>query len=394
LLKESERDQKFAISIFRELGDTENIARSLFRLASTMLIMGHYDEGLEILDEAILHTRESGNRSIEGNVFGLRGVFQQEMGKYEDALRSQETALAITLEVGDKADELSALNSISNVLYRMGRQDEARHFALDALKASREFRNRRAEANVLCALGLVELATNHDQEALDYFEKSLKMHEEIGRKFAQGAIHWNLGLTSYNLLNFEKGLEHAREAIRLYKEVGNRYRTAAKLNLLPLVLIEMGRIEEAIACIEEYERDYTDIYDFRIRVEASYTRGCLALSEGDIEDAERHFNTALDIAQKNNSIGKAAQSLQSLGMIRLKQGKTSEAEACLRRGCEALDGTEYFGNYLPEAEYYLMTGNTEETVTYARKAYIRAEASGNSEVLRRSKEILEELGAD
>jgi len=40
LLKESERDQKFAISIFRELGDTENIARSLFRLASTMLIMG------------------------------------------------------------------------------------------------------------------------------------------------------------------------------------------------------------------------------------------------------------------------------------------------------------------------------------------------------------------
>lgn len=50
-----------AVSIFRELGDIENIARPLFRLAGTMLIMGRYDEGLRILDEAILHTRESGN---------------------------------------------------------------------------------------------------------------------------------------------------------------------------------------------------------------------------------------------------------------------------------------------------------------------------------------------
>jgi class 3 adenylate cyclase/tetratricopeptide (TPR) repeat protein len=394
LLKDSEKDQRFAVSIFRELGDTENIARSLFRLASTLLIMGRYDEGLGILDEAIPYTRESGNRSIESNIFGLRGIFLQEIGKYEDSLKSQETALAITREVGDKADELSALNSISNVLYRLGRHDEARKFALDCLKASREFRNRRAEANVLCALGLVELATNHDLEALDYFHQSLKVHEEIGRKFAQGALHWNLSLTYYNLLQFEEGLQHAREAIWLYKEVGNRHRTAAKLNLHALVLIEMGRTEEAIACIEEYERDYTDIDDPGIRIEASYARGYLALRREDLEEAENHFNAALEIARENNKAGGAAQPLQSIGMIRLMQGKIEEAEEYLRKGCEALDGSQYAGSFLPDAEYYLLTGNTEEALTCARKALARAKAAGNERVLTRSKEILEELGED
>ena len=111
----------------------------------------------------------------------------------------------------------------------------------------------------------------------------------------------------------------------------------------------MGRIGEAITCIEEYERDYTDIDDFKIRVDASYARGCLALSEGDIEEAERHFNTALDIAHKNNSVGNAALSLQSIGMIRLKQGNTGEAEDYLRRSCEALNESEYARPYLPDA---------------------------------------------
>lgn len=71
-----------------------------------------------------------------------------------------------------------------------------------------------------------------------------------------------------------------------------------------------------------------------------------------------------------------------------------ETEEHLRRGCETLDGTEYARTYLPEAEYYLMTGNTEEAVTYARKAHARAKAADNSETMKRSKEILEELRAE
>ncbi|MBN2609544.1 MAG: tetratricopeptide repeat protein, partial [Candidatus Fermentibacteraceae bacterium] len=390
-LRESEEDHLFAVSLFRELGDVENIARSLFRLASTMLLMGRYDEGLEMLDEAIVHARECGNRAIEGNVFGLRGVLQLEKGQYEDALMSQERALAISIEVGDKADELSALNSISYVLYRLGRYDESRQFGLDSLKASREFSNRRAEANILCSLGLVELAMDRNKEALDYFSRSLEIHEEIGRKFAQGALHWNLSLTNYNLLNFQEGLEHAREAIRLYREVGNRVRTASKLALFPVFLIETGRTEEAMACLEERRRDYGDIDDFNIRVQVRYSKGCLALHNEDLEEAERCFASAMDIAGENSSDEYVALSLQNMGLIRLRQGNTAEALDYLRRGCETVDEDSSYRTFLPEAEYFMMTGETEKALGFARKARARAQAAGNKKTVQRSDRIISRL---
>lgn len=393
LLRESEDEQRFAISIFRELEDTENIARSLFRLASTLLLMGRHEEGLLTLDEAIVPAVDSGARTIEANIYSLRGILYLQTGKYGEALKNHLKAIAIYREVGDKSDELSALNSISNAHYRMSNLDEARSFGLEALQASREFDARHTRANVLCTLGLVELASGQDAEAADYFLKSLQAHRDIGNRFAEAAVQWNLSLASYNLLDFDAGLEHAREAIRLYREVGNRYRAASKLNLHPLVLIEMGRTDEAIACLEEYERDFAGIDDVKVIIQSGYARGCLALSNGDLEQAERCFIKALDTARENDCSESVALSLQNLGLIRLEQGNRKEALEYLRQGFEALDDTVYFRNYVPDAEYFLMTGDTERAVHFAGKALARAQATGNSVNLRRSREILEELGA-
>ena len=198
---------------------------------------------------------------------------------------------------------------------------------------------------------------------------------------------------TYQLLDFDEGLEHAREAIRLYREVGNRYRAASKLNLHPLILIEMGRTDEAIACLEEYEMDFADIDDVKVIIQSDYARGCLALSNGDLEQAEKCFIKALDTAKENDCSESVALSLQNLGLIRLEQGIRKEALEYLRQGFQALDDTVYFRNYVPDAEYFLMTGDTKRAVHFAGKALARAQATGNSVNLRRSREILEELGS-
>jgi tetratricopeptide (TPR) repeat protein len=241
-------------------------------------------------------------------------------------------------------------------------------------------------------MGLIELASKRNHEAMDYFLRSLEAHHEIGGKFAEAAVYWNLSLTSYNLLEFEKGTWYAAESIRLYKEVGNRRRAASKLVLYPVTLIEMGRIEEATACIEEYRRDFTDVDDYKITIQLNYATGCLALSRDELRNAEERFLTALEIARENDSNEYVAQSLQNIGLIRLRQGRKDEAEDYLRKGAEALDGSEYFRNFLPDAEYYVMTGEKDEAEYFARKACARARAIGNSGNIERLEEIIRQLG--
>ncbi len=392
LIKQAAEEQADAVSLFRELEDTQNIPKALFRLASTMHLLGRYEDGLEILEEALELARKAGIRTVEANILNQRGVLQLILIQYEQALCSQQSALTLSREIGDRAGELSSLNSMCNALYRMSRNDKAREFGLETLQASRELGERRTEANVLCTLGLVEWGMGRHQVAFDYFGESLKAHRKIGNKTGQAAVLWNLGLLSFNLLCFKEGIEHSWNSIELYREQGNRRRVAVKLAIHSISLTEMGRVNEAAACLEEYENDYSDIDDSNTRMRISFARGELAFKNGALDKAEDYYIKSLEIARKMNTNVTVAQSLQNIGLIRLEQGRPEEAREYLQKGYEAVNGDEYLETFLAYAEYFLMTGRREDAIHFAWKAYARACAAGNRKTMNRSAEILKELG--
>jgi tetratricopeptide (TPR) repeat protein len=265
----------------------------------------------------------------------------------------------------------------------MSLHDEALEFGLETLQASRELGERRTEANVLCTIGLVEWRLNRDQEAFDYFGESLKAHRKIGNKMGQAAVFWNMGLVAFNLLCFEDGIEYGRKSIELYREIGNRRRVASKIIIHSMTLTEMGRTDEAAACLEEYENNYSDIDDSRTCLQFSHARAVFAFRNGEHGKSEDYYNRTLEIAHEMKTNEAVAQSLQNIGLIRLEQGRPEEAREYLQKGYEALDGSEYLETYLAPAEYFLMT---------ARKAYARAEAAGNRKTMNRADDILKELG--
>jgi class 3 adenylate cyclase/predicted ATPase len=393
LTKQAAEEQAYAISLFRELGDTENIPRALFRLASTMYLLGRYDDGLEILEEALELAREAGIRIVEANALSMRGVLQLLLGQYEQALRSQQSALILSRETGDKAGELSSLNSMCNALYRMLRHGEAREFGLETLLASRELGERRTEANVLCTLGLVTWGQRKHEDAYEYFKQSLEAQERIDNKVGQAAVHWNLGLLSLNFVEFEAGAEHISRAIQLYREVGNRRRVASKLILFSIILTEMGRTDEAAACLEECETEFNDIADPVARLRISHAWGAHAYRTGELGKAEACYSRAIELAHEFDTKELIAQSLQKIGLIKLEQGKYEEAREYLQKGYETLEGKEYMVTYLASAEYLLMAGERDNAIHHAEKALERAEAAGNEKTVKRATEILKELGS-
>ncbi len=390
--RQAAEEQAYAVSLFRELEDTQNIPIALFRLASTMHLLGRYEDGLKFLEEALELAREAGIRTLEANILNQRGVLQLILKQNEQALHSQQSALNISREIGYKATELSSLNSMCNALYRMSRFDEAREFSLETLQASRELVERRTEANVLCTLGLIEWGMDRDHEAFDYFEKSLEAQGKLGNKEGQAAVLWNIGLLSYDLLCFEDGIEYSWNSIELYRELGNRRRVAVKLAIHSITLTEMGRLDEAAACLEEYDSNYSDIDDSNTLLRISFARGEIAFKNGELRKAEDYYIQSLQIAREMNSNVVVAQSLQNIGLIRLEQGKPQEAREYLQKGYEAIDGDEYLETFLAYAEYFLMTGGREDAILFARKAYARAEAAGNRKTMNRVDDILRELG--
>jgi len=391
LFEHSIEQQKYAITLFREFEDIPNIARSLFRLASTMHPLGRYEEGLEILEEAHEYALKAGIKTVQADILTLRGVLQLKLGHHEEALQCQRNALTLYRELGDKLGELSSLNSMCNALYRMSRNDEARTFGLETLQASRELGECRSEANVLCTLGLVEWGSDRDSDAHKYFRDSLEAHIRNGSKPGQAAVMWNLSLLSMDLMNFEEGIECGRKSIELYKEIGNRRRVASKLTFQSITLSEMGRTDEAAACLREYEEVYADIDDPATRMRVSFAWGNLALRTGELNRAERYYEQTLELARQIDTNEIVPHALQNTGLIRLQQNRPAEALEYFRKGQEAKDGNEYLETFLAEAEYFLMTDRIEDAALFAKMAYKRAEAAGNRITMERSAEILNQI---
>lgn len=72
-----------------------------------------------------------------------------------------------------------------------------------------------------------------------------------------------------------------------------------------------------------------------LRMRAFYGAGVLADSQGDFEEAQRHFSRMLELAQVEGSEWGVANATNNLGIVALRRGDLSAAESALEKGFQA-----------------------------------------------------------
>jgi transcriptional regulator with XRE-family HTH domain/tetratricopeptide (TPR) repeat protein len=144
------------ISILRESGDTQELAKSLANVGFAFEAAGRLDEALEALQEShALFAREGDNRRVALVLTGI-GSVAYKRGNLTDAVSLCLEGLDAARRSGDQLGQIEALHLLSSAHLRLHQHEQALHEATSALDLSREAGARLMEARTLALLGRVE----------------------------------------------------------------------------------------------------------------------------------------------------------------------------------------------------------------------------------------------
>ena len=164
----------------REGGEADRAYELLGSASDWLQDRGRVREGLGILEpflaEPVLRALKP---ELAGRLLGTVGVAYADLGEVEKAIGYYEQALVISREIGDRRGEGNRLGNLGNAYARLGEVEKAIGYHEQALVISREIGDRRGEGSVLGNLGIAYARLGEVEKAIGLLEQALRIGQEI-----------------------------------------------------------------------------------------------------------------------------------------------------------------------------------------------------------------------
>lgn len=283
-----------ALLIAREINDQEQEADHLSNLGLVYIWMGKAQKGIEYINQALEIARATNDRECEATQLGYLGIAYQDFRDIPRAIQLYEKALAMSRAIGDRTGEATHLCNLGSAYREIGSFKESIECHQTAWGISKRIQFLIGEGRDPECLGLVYHALGDVEKAIAYYQTALKIDKGVER-WGEGMDLCHLGRAYYDLGKMEEALKYHEEALG--------------------IAIEVSVAED--------------------QYEALLGIGMIQHSLGNLPEASRNFKEALklDIPKSHYSCS------PRLGIVRLEEGFTKEADDHLARGireCEAL----------------------------------------------------------
>jgi tetratricopeptide (TPR) repeat protein len=271
-------------------GQANHLALAAMNYGLSLWAISSFDEALPIIDEAVNHSKTSGEKNIASfglaflaNIYSNRGKYDQAfqaiyealdllidydesleargltylvLGSLHFDLEDYETAYEYNVSsykefssIDDRLGMARSTNNAGTALVKLERLDEALEFCRKGLVCYEELNHQGGVAKALRDLGKVYMAMDMTDLALDFFKRSLTIRQKIhesGASQAEGIITCldDIGATYLRMQQHQLALSNLEQALEMAKEI----------NALP----KQYKIHKRIACayklIGEYEK--------------------------------------------------------------------------------------------------------------------------------------------
>jgi DNA-binding SARP family transcriptional activator len=153
----ADRSMRYALAIFRDLGDRANEGMVLNGLASMLETQGRYTDALDVALDALRMLKAAGHWWTQANLENGVGWLYAHMGQYDEALAHCQQALTLHRESGNRGGVADTLDSLGFAYLRLGDLARARSHYEQAIDAYREIGGSFGEGSSLAGLGDVLL---------------------------------------------------------------------------------------------------------------------------------------------------------------------------------------------------------------------------------------------
>jgi CHAT domain-containing protein/tetratricopeptide (TPR) repeat protein len=303
-----------ALPMMSDLKFRRSEANTLYGLGFAHNNLSRIEKAIDCFTQALALYREVRDREWEGRTLVALGNSYNRLGTTEKAIEYREQALAIARETKDRQGEWMALNSLGASYYRLGRTEKAIESYEQALGIAREIKDRLGENTALGNLAGAYHRMGRSEKALEYFEQALGIARETKDRQGEAWVLNNLGVVYGTLSRYEKAIEYNEQALAIFHEIQDREREGNALNRLGGSFSTLGRREKAI---EYFERALAIFREYKIRKgegDALLNLGSEYSELGRREKAIEYLEQALAIKREVKDRVQEGMALENLGL--------------------------------------------------------------------------------
>ena len=277
------------------VNESLTIAEADSLLGVIHMMRGDYPKAMELLKRALDVEEKAGLRRSEGIDRNNLGLVHKAVGNHQEAMRQVEQSLAIAREVKNVRDEAIAMVNRALIHRIAGKLHEARADYREAMKLFEQCGFQEGMAGALLSIGRMEaLADKNYALALENYQKALDIYTRLSLP---------------------------RDRAETLLQLGNVYKyTAAPGRTTRDLVFDDEPTLPAVApdkAIEQSRAYYAQALDIAQQLQsremiwsAHQGLGYADLREGRLEDALRHYMTAIDIV---TSMYASLESVELLG---------------------------------------------------------------------------------
>jgi DNA-binding SARP family transcriptional activator len=321
-----------ARGLAEEVGGTDQLASSLFMLATLYETRGEYERSEELLEETLALGARGGLLS-DSHEFLACSLFHQ--GAFESALEHAERGLAVfdpgyvntaTAAYGDNSG-VSCHSWAALSLWFLGYPDQARSRAAQAVELALDPRARHAHAAALAQAALVSQLRREPGQVAHWAEASIDAAEQGGFVYrgAMATILHGWARAARDPGSADEGIRELQQGLDLSRATGARMDDAYYLGLLADACTRAGRYAEGLTALEAALDSVPRGGRFFYEAELHRLRGQILRSTDRCEEGEAALVRALEVARKRGSPSLELRAAVSLGELLADSGRSEEA---------------------------------------------------------------------
>ena len=317
-------------------------------------------------------------RALRCKALASMGSLALRHAHFDEAEVHLTEALALADELGDTELRLSPLFALGSTRWVQGDLDGARRYWLETLAVAGTVKNDRALGEGYRGLGIVAMCRGNAAEARKYLEQSCQKFDQLGLHSALAISRVNLVELAHCTGNLRKGLQTAEKTIAQAREVQHRQGIALGLMYRTLVLVDLGRLQEA-------EDNATEALEILRDLEAHDDElGCyvhlmrIAMARQDFAAAERLLDD-LQPLLVHDSEGFTPLIAGWTARLHAEAGRHEQVAEALARATEGEEKTWPYQRVrlaLIASRAHYAAGDRERATAHARKAQEIADQCG------------------
>jgi DNA-binding SARP family transcriptional activator len=322
-----------ARELAERLGNTDDLARTLFRLGNLYEVRGEYERSEALLNRTLEVSGSNADRGLLTDSHELLACTLFHQGIFDRALEHAEQGLAaydrhhvnpVTATYGHNPG--SACHTWAALsLWFLGYPDLARQRARDAVALAEDPRRRHGYATALAHAAIVEQCRLDAAATRATAEAAIAAATEGGYVYrvAMATILNGWALAAEG--SHEHGIAELERGLNLSRETGARMDDPYYVALLADARLRAGRFDLALAAVEVGFADLASGRRYFFESELHRLAGEALLRLEQPEEAETRLHKALELARAQRSLSLELRSALSAATFLRIEGKTREA---------------------------------------------------------------------